>query len=183
MAVTLHLVRHGRSDWNDAGRLQGQTMHVELTELGREQARAAARTLGGLPVVALYSSDLVRAVQTATPIAAGLGVAVRLEPGLREQAYGELEGVSSAGALAATAGLDWADAELRIGGGESIRDVHTRLGVTLTKIITTHRGGQVVLVSHGDAIRVALAWLSGYGAHEVPWRDVPNGSISTVEVG
>jgi broad specificity phosphatase PhoE len=63
--LTLLLVRHGQSEWNAAGLMQGQTAHVPLTELGHAQAAAAAAELAALRPGALLSSDLLRAVQSA----------------------------------------------------------------------------------------------------------------------
>ncbi len=181
----LHLVRHGQSQWNADGLLQGQTMPVPLTERGQREAEAAAQELAGLPISAVYSSDLVRAVQTATPIARLHGIGIRLDPDLRERGYGELEGMPSSAAYAATAGLDWTDADLRVGGGESTRDVHRRVGAALARCVAEHAtpaGQQVVLVSHGDTIRVALGWCAGFGADKIPWREVPNGSITSIRM-
>ena len=89
--LTLLLVRHGQSEWNAAGRMQGQTAHVPLTALGHEQAAAAARELAALRPGALISSDLHRAVQTAEHCARATGLPVTTTPALREQGYGVLE--------------------------------------------------------------------------------------------
>jgi probable phosphoglycerate mutase len=181
--LTLHLVRHGQSEWNELGRLQGQVRHVGLTELGRWQARAAARALAGRRITRLVTSDLVRAVQTARPIAAELGFDAELEPGLREQSYGWVEGMRTTDAYAPDSGLDWADPTLRIGGGESVHDVYRRVGDTLARRISTvDDGGELVMVSHGDTISVAMAWLAGRAADDVVPLRVPNGSITSVHL-
>lgn len=182
MAVTtLHLVRHGQSEWNLAGRLQGQVSEVPLTRLGLEQAHAAARTLAGRTIAAVHSSDLLRARQTAEVVAAALGLPVLLDAELREQGYGALEGLPSADVLAA-APYDFADPDGRAPGGESIREVYDRVGRRLASYARRYEGCECVLVSHGDAIRVALAWADGRGPGDVPWRETPNGSVTTVRV-
>jgi broad specificity phosphatase PhoE len=92
MPSRLLLVRHGQSEWNAVGRWQGQA-DPPLTELGRAQARAAARAVGG--VDAVFSSDLQRAKQTADVIAESLGVGpVIADPGLRERDAGEWSGLT-----------------------------------------------------------------------------------------
>src|SRR4051794_23005095 len=96
-ALTLLLVRHGQSEWNAAGLMQGQTPHVPLTSLGHRQAAAAADALAALAGAgagpgALLSSDLLRAVQTAEHCAAATGLPVITTAALREQGYGVLEG-------------------------------------------------------------------------------------------
>ena len=182
MAVTtLHLVRHGQSEWNLTGRLQGQVASVPLTPLGREQAGTAARALTGRRIAAVHSSDLLRAEQTAGVIAAALGLPVQPDPELREQSYGSLEGLPSAEVLAA-APYDFTDPDARAPGGESLRQVHHRIGTALGAYAQRYRGRECVLVSHGDTIRVALAWLDGRGPGDVPWRETPNGSVTTVRV-
>ncbi len=95
--MTVHLVRHGQSTWNVEGRLQGQTVHPELTERGRREAAEAAALLrarcpGTGEDVGLICSDLVRAAQTAAVIGQVLGVSVEQDVALREQGLGVLEG-------------------------------------------------------------------------------------------
>ena len=91
--MTVHLVRHGQSTWNVEGRLQGQTVHPELTERGRREAAEAAALLrarcpGTGEDVGLICSDLVRAAQTAAVIGQVLGVSVEQDVALREQGLG-----------------------------------------------------------------------------------------------
>src|SRR4030088_1758914 len=100
VALTLLLVRHGQSEWNAAGLMQGQTAHVPLTERAPQQPARAAATLAALAddgagPGALLSSDLLRAVQTAEHCAAATGLPVRTTTALREQGYGVLEGRAS----------------------------------------------------------------------------------------
>lgn len=85
-------IRHGQSEWNLAGRWQGQA-DPPLTDLGRSQARAAARSLG--QVDAIWSSDLRRAVETAAIVATEIGVGpVVADAGLRERDVGEWQGLT-----------------------------------------------------------------------------------------
>src|ERR1700712_625491 len=104
MTLTIHLVRHGQSEWNVSGRLQGQTPHPRLSRLGDAQALAVARELAAHPIKAGFPSDLVRAVQTAAPIASAVGVPAVIEVRLREQGMGRLEGMTSVAAFDAVAG-------------------------------------------------------------------------------
>ena len=90
--LTLLLVRHGQSEWNAAGLMQGQTLDVPLTVLGHSQAASAAREHAALRPGALISSDLLRAVQTAEHCAQATGLAFTTSAALREQGYGVLEG-------------------------------------------------------------------------------------------
>jgi broad specificity phosphatase PhoE len=94
MPTRILLVRHGQSEWNAAGRWQGQA-DPPLTDLGREQAWAAARSLG--TVDAIFASDLQRASETALLISGSLGVGpVVLDADLRERDAGEWSGLTRA---------------------------------------------------------------------------------------
>src|SRR5262252_2076150 len=91
--TTLLLVRHGETDWNAEGRLQGHTDRP-LSDFGRRQARALADELAGDSIVAVYASDLSRARETAEIVAAQLGLEVALDPRLREKDWGTWEGLT-----------------------------------------------------------------------------------------
>ena len=177
MAV-VHLIRHGESTWNRERRVQGSTAHVELTDVGRAQAVEAAAALGRIDE--LWTSDLMRARQTAGVIA----VRHRLEPqiyrGLREQGLGVLEGLPFTEALTLAAGVDWTDPDARVTGGESLREVYLRL-VDVFAPLATRRSARVAVVSHGDTIRVAIAVLAGRPVEAVTPTGVPNGSITTID--
>ncbi|NHA67314.1 histidine phosphatase family protein [Phycicoccus flavus] len=184
----LHLVRHGESTWNVERRLQGATAHPPLTARGRQQAAAAADVLRHRVTgpVRVLSSDLVRARETADVVAAALGVPVVSEPGLREQALGDLEGRLTADLREQPVpdGLDVT--EVRWGGGESIADVHVRLRALLARLLGPDGADDVpdlVLVTHGDTLRVALAVLDGRDHRDVDWRVVGNGEVVTRDVG
>ena len=71
----------------------------------------------------------------------------------------------------------------RWGGGESLRDVYRRIGPFLDRLLADPPSPAVVLVSHGDTIRVAVAYLRGRGVDGVDWAAVPNGSVTTVHTG
>ncbi|MGI8661824.1 MAG: histidine phosphatase family protein [Acidimicrobiales bacterium] len=94
MATRVLLVRHGQSEWNAAGRWQGQA-DPPLSELGREQARLAAGRVGAID--AIFASDLQRATETALVISKLIGVGpVVVEPDLRERDAGEWSGLTRA---------------------------------------------------------------------------------------
>ncbi|NMI01793.1 histidine phosphatase family protein [Pseudonocardia acidicola] len=178
--VTVHLVRHGESTWNAAGRLQGRTPHVPLSERGHAQAAGAAAVLAGRPVGAVLSSDLLRARQSAAPIAAAHGLPVRGEPALREQGHGTWEGRPVAGYAPrlAAAAADWAPP-----GGESARALHARVAAFLAAVLSTRPAGELVLVTHGETIRAALAVLHGHPAERMPAALPGNGEVLTARRG
>jgi len=175
----LFLVRHGETTWNRQLRLQGQVMDVPLTERGVEQAAAAARLLAGCDVVRVISSDQLRAVQTAEVIARSCEVVVEFDQALREQHLGQLEGRFTDQLVAEPVPDGHHISEVRWGEGESIRDVHHRLSGFVAKLRAAEQAdpGGIVLVSHGDALRVLMAVLEGASHREVNWVPISTGEV------
>jgi 2,3-bisphosphoglycerate-dependent phosphoglycerate mutase len=180
-----YLVRHGQSEWNLLELTQGQTVSPPLTALGRAQARAAAASIRadlgpGGRVDVVRTSDLVRARETAEILVGSLGGELVPDVRLREQHLGQLEGRSYAETWAAAEAHDWSDPHLPVAGGESPHQLRTRIA----EVVDADDPGVVtVLVSHGDAIRAAVAHLAGLGPHETPWVEVPNGAVARVVAG
>ena len=87
-----YYLRHGETEANAAGTIAG-SLDVELTTLGRDQARLAARALESEPITAIYASPLRRARETAQPVAEALGLPVTLLEEIAERNWGELEGM------------------------------------------------------------------------------------------
>ena len=177
--LTLLLVRHGQSEWNAAGLMQGQTAHVPLTELGHQQAVAAATELAGLGAGALFSSDLLRAVQTAEHCARATGLTVRTAPALREQSYGVLEGRPSRELWDV---VDWTDPHWSAAGGESLAELHGRVEAFLKDLAAEPPADVIALVTHGDTIRAAQAVVAGLGPDAMPVVTPHNGTITRLEL-
>jgi alpha-ribazole phosphatase len=155
----LCLIRHGQTDWNLEGRYQGQS-DVPLNEKGFEQARSLVGQLDGRSFAAIFSSDLMRARQTAEHIAKDLGLTVQIEPRLREINQGEWEGVLVDDIKARYAEI-WSQrtmdpANVRPPGGETVREVAERVSAALDDISRLFPNGQVLIVSHGLSIATAI---------------------------
>lgn len=190
VSSALHLVRHGQSSWNVLQRVQGQNDEAELTESGREQAAAAAQTLAAFAAVRLLTSDLRRAAQTAEIIGGATGLTPIPTSLLREQGLGALEGMGSARAArewdlaAQRAFAEYGEplpaTAIRLPGGESMRDVRGRVGGILASPWVTDSSGDVIIVSHGDTIRIMLALLLGDDFDELEWRPVGNGEVHSI---
>ena len=164
--LTLLLVRHGQSEWNAAGLLQGQTPHVPLTRLGHAQAAAAAAELAGLEPGALLSSDLVRAVQTAEHCAAATGLSDHHRPrrcGSRATASSRDEPSRELWDV-----VDWTDAHWSAPGGESLAELHGRVEAFLKNLAAEPPADVIALVTHGDTIRAAQAVVAGLGPDAMP---------------
>src|SRR3954464_3407736 len=176
---TLLLVRHGQSEWNAEGRMQGQTAHVALTALGHEQAAAAAAQVAALARGALVSSDLRRAVQTAEHCARSTGLPLATTPALREQGYGVLEGRPSRELWDV---VDWTDPHWAADGGESLAELHGRVAAYLKNLCAEPPADVIALVTHGDTIRAAQAVAAGLGPNAMPAVTPPNGSVTRLEI-
>jgi broad specificity phosphatase PhoE len=177
--LTLLLVRHGQSEWNAAGLMQGQTAHVPLTGLGHEQAATAARELAALRPGAMLSSDLLRAVQTAEHCAAATGLPFTTTPALREQGYGVLEGRPSRELWDV---VDWTDPHWAAEGGESLAGLHARVAALLAGLREDPPADVVALVTHGDTLRAAQAVAAGLGPAELPAVTPHNGTVTRLEL-
>ncbi|MGY1806095.1 histidine phosphatase family protein [Blastococcus sp. SYSU D00669] len=178
-SLTLLLVRHGQSEWNAEGRMQGQTGHVPLTALGHQQAAAAARELAARRPGALVSSDLHRAVQTAEHCARATGLPVRTTPALREQGYGVLEGRPSRELWDL---VDWTDPHWSAEGGESLAQLHARVAAYLAELRADPPADVVALVTHGDTIRAAQAVAAGLGPEAMPAVTPHNGTVTELRL-
>jgi broad specificity phosphatase PhoE len=176
--LTLLFVRHGQSEWNAAGRMQGQTGHVPLTDLGHAQAAAAARELARHRPGALISSDLLRATQTTEHCARRTGLRFSTCTALREQGYGVLEGRASRELWDF---VDWTDPRWAAEGGESVAQLHERVASYLKQLCADPPADVVALVTHGDTIRAAQAVAAGRGPEALPAVTPPNGSVTRME--
>jgi probable phosphoglycerate mutase len=156
------LVRHGQSEWNASGRWQGQA-DPPLSELGAEQAIAAAKAVG--IVDAIYASDLVRAQHTAELVAAQLGADVAVEPRLRERNAGEWEGRTRAEIEESWPGF--LETGRRPAGYEPDDSVLGRVLGALDAIAAMH-DGDVLVVTHGGVVRVVERHLGGDAEGLIP---------------
>jgi probable phosphoglycerate mutase len=164
---TLVLLRHGRTAWNAEGRAQGHA-DVSLDALGRAQAEAAAPVLAELGPSLLWSSDLARARETAAFLEKETGLTAREDPRLREYDVGERTGLTVA-EFGRRIGRDlesgWWDthAHVHVPGAESTEQVSARMVPALREVLDALADGETaVVVTHGAALRVALAGILGW---------------------
>lgn len=152
-------VRHGETSWNRAKRYQGHS-DIPLNEKGLQQAKRVAERLGDETISAVYSSDLIRAVQTAEIIGKQHSLHAVALPELREVNFGLWEGLryeeimatwpEVLSAIYSKPGVD------RIPGGENFYEVKRRVTKGLSRCIADHNQETIVIVSHGGAIRILL---------------------------
>jgi probable phosphoglycerate mutase len=149
------LVRHGETEWNRLGRIQGH-LDSPLNRQGVAQAESVAARLAREPFDQLVCSDLGRAVSTALIIAKRTGHDVATDARLRERHYGIFQGKTRAEARAAHpdayAEYEAEDVDHAIPGGESTRQCFRRNLACLRELATRHAGGRLVVVAHGGVL-------------------------------
>ncbi len=163
---TLVVLRHGRTAWNDAGRAQGHA-DIDLDQVGRAQAEAAAVELARLSPVRIWCSDLLRARQTAAALAATTGLTPEVVPALREYDVGKRTGLTFDEFEAAFPDeyVAWlaGDESLTVPGAETTSDVRARIVPAMRACLDALGPTQTgVVVTHGAALRVGVAGLLGW---------------------
>ena len=161
----IYLIRHGEVEGAGTPRYNGQG-DVALHPRGREQYQAMAERLAGEKITVCYSSDLSRCAWGAGFIAPRFGIEPRLTPALRELNIGDWEGMTWQ-ELMTTYPVEWqarlADiVNYRVPNGENLLDVQARVMPMIDRIVTAHRGEEVLVVGHGGVNRVIL--LNAIGA-------------------
>ena len=166
MSLTTHVViiRHGQSQGNAEGRFGGHT-DTPLSPRGRKQAQATAKALASEKFSAIYSSDLPRAIETASPLAKLVGVPLETSDALRERSVGVMEGLTFEEAAEQHPeqyqALLRRDFEHVLAGGESYRQTLDRASRQLDEAIEQHKGGRIVLFAHTGTICILILHLMG----------------------
>lgn len=186
------LIRHGETAWNRELRFQGQ-LDVPLNDMGLAQAQRLKERMvnamaewqrqGRLPT-RLISSDLLRAQQTAQPVAEVLGHACVLNVGLREQGYGMFEGMRSPDIQAQypEAWQQWLafDADVAVQGAETTRAFHARVIHSLQELAQQYQGEHVVVVTHGGVLDMVWRHAQALSLSGPRVCDIPNAGLNRV---
>jgi len=184
MELRLLAIRHGATAYSQERRYAGST-DIPLSPEGRRQCSALAGALGSLHAAAVYASPLVRARESAAPIAAAHGIEVTLESDFREMSFGDWEGLT----------LDeverrfpedyklWHTAPERFArpGSEPLNAVAERVGRAVADLRATHIGETVILVSHGIVTRLIVLAALGLGPERLWSVAASPASISEIE--
>jgi broad specificity phosphatase PhoE len=150
--LKLILIRHGETYWNEERRIQGGDSDIELNDTGLSQAKKLAAFLKNEPITAILSSPLQRATTTAEAIASHHRLSVKVDQGLRELRVGELEGMSVSN-LSTTFSqflmqLWQGRGSTKLPNGESLAELQQRAWMAVESLLTQHKDGTVVVVSH-----------------------------------
>jgi probable phosphoglycerate mutase len=182
--MKLYFVRHGESEANILQEVSNREFKHPLTDKGREQASTLAQNLQamGIPVARLFTSPLMRAVQTAEILSAALGLPYEMADALREFDCGILEGLSDdeCWQMHYALRVAWFEAhrwEQRIEGGESFFDIRDRFVPFIDGVIRDYRDGQdnIMLVGHGGTYGCMLPLiLNNVGSNMLHERGFPN---------
>ena len=159
----LLLIRHGENEYTRSGKLAGWTPGVHLNDAGQKQAEALAKRLALAPIMAIYSSPLERARETAAPLAKAKGLKVEISTGLGEVRYGSWTG-KSLKRLARTklwAVVQHHPSAMEFPEGESLWNVQARVVEALEQIARAHPKELVAAFSHADIIKLAVAYYLG----------------------
>lgn len=188
----LLLIRHGETDWNKELRFQGQ-VDVPLNAVGLAQAqRLQARVHQSLAdwgrraqmPSRVISSDLLRARQTAEPVAQTLGCDFSLEEGLREQCFGSFEGlrVPEIKLQHPEAWQRWLDfdADYAVTGAESTQVFHDRVVSALTRLALQYPGEHLVVVTHGGVLDMVWRHAQSLSLHGPRVCEIPNAGWNQV---
>ena len=178
------IVRHGETEWNVMGRIQGHS-DVPLSKNGREQAGNVARRLAKAPLDVVYCSDLSRSRETARIIVGARDIPLHATPELRERYYGVFEGLTleerrdkypDMFAASLVKDLDFAPT-----GGESPRATSVRMTDFVAGLRARHPDETVLIVGHGGSLRAAIIALMEFPL-EANWRFVmSNCSLSVFD--
>ena len=180
------LIRHGENDFIKTGRLPGRLPNVHLNDNGRKQVQMVVKSLKDMPIKAVYSSPLERALETAEPIAGAFGLKVNTLEGLTETDCGEWSGqkISDLRRSKFWKVVKFSPSRLRFPGGESFLESQKRICWELEELVRKHEPrDMLVCVSHADPIRLAVAYFLGMPLDMFQRMYIAPASITTLDIG
>jgi len=181
-ATRIIAIRHGETAWNVDTRIQGQ-LDIPLNDTGRWQAQRLARALAARePIDVVYTSDLLRAWETARAVSESTGAPLVTDEGLRERGFGVFQGktFTEIEAILPEESLRWRkrDPFWAPEGGESLTVMRRRVVETLHTLASRHAGEQIVLVAHGGVLDLLYRAATGQDLQAPRTWQVGNASIN-----
>jgi alpha-ribazole phosphatase len=182
---TLHLVRHGETDWNARQLFQGQK-NISLNELGRAQAERIGNRLQNVPLAVIYTSGLKRAQETAQRITEYHELKVISDPRLNEISFGDWEGMDYQTIEDRFPDLldRWFQKPLNTSapGGESLLELSHRVRKSLQEIIPAPAEGDILLVAHGGPLQSLICTLLNFPLENYWQFHLDNASLTTLTI-
>ena len=181
----LLFIRHGENEYTTKHKLAGHLPGVHLNERGQQQAQALAEALKDVPIKAIYSSPLERAVETATPIATARGLEVQIEAGLIETNVGKWQGRTL---KALRLNKHWkviqhAPSRAQFPDGETFYESQARIVAAVDTICRRHKPRDILAcVFHADPIKLAVAHYIGLSLDHFQRLACDTGSVSVLYV-
>ena len=183
----LLLIRHGENDFVKTGKMAGRLPGVHLNDRGQKQAQALGEALKDVPIKAVYSSPLERAMETANPIADSHKLKIVQEPDLMDTDIGKWQGKSWK-VLSLT--KVWkivqnAPSRFRFPEGESFPETQLRIANVLERVIQIHKKPQdiVAVVFHADPIKLAVSHFMGLPLDNFQRLGCDTGSLTALHAG
>lgn len=180
--MKIYLIRHGQTDWNVAGKIQGKT-DIPLNETGRRQAACLAKGMEHRPVAQIFSSDLIRARETARAIGESQHVEVETLSGLEEIGFGKWEGMTleRIQVIFPTEYEKWCENPVTVAppGGESLSQIKERCRRVMEEILKRAKG-DFAIVSHGAMLAYVVEYLMRNDPNDQEII-VGNASITTIQ--
>jgi probable phosphoglycerate mutase len=182
--TTLILIRHGYTDWSDK-KLAGWLPDVHLNDRGKQQAEELPQRLAALDIAAIYSSPLERTIETAQPLAKARGLRIHRAVDLGEVKFGDWQGQTL---KVLSSKKEWrivqaAPSTFQFPNGESFRETQSRAVGVIEKINAGHAQDTIVAFSHGDVIKLIVAYYSGIALDNFQRIAISPASISVIELG
>ena len=179
----LTLVRHGETEWNAAGRIQGH-LDIPLNATGLAQAAAIGRRLGGEAFDAILSSDLERALQTARPIVRLPEQTILRDARLRERHLGVLQGLTAEEAAIrqphAWGAFKARSPKATLEGGETLVEFSQRVVGLIEDLLRVYAGSRLLLVTHGGVLDAAYRHVTGMPLSAVRNFPICNTSVNVL---
>jgi len=181
MTTRICFIRHGETDWNAEKRIQGQ-IDIPLNETGRAQALAMAFNAAHHNFDAIYSSDLMRARDTAGMLAARRGLDIKILPPLRERHFGIFQGLTAAeGKVSqpeAHARYRARDPDYDFDSGESMHNLARRVAAAVHEMTRHHAGQTLAAVTHGGVLDILYRKATGKPLHTPRDFNIPNCALN-----
>jgi probable phosphoglycerate mutase len=181
----LLLIRHGENDYSKTGKFAGRLPEIHLNERGQKQARELGASLAEVPLRAVFSSPLERAMETATPIAQARGLEVLQEPGLLESDVGKWQGhsVRRVALTKSWRAVQYAPSRAGHPGGETFQQIQTRIVTALDQICARFKPRDIIAcVFHADPIKLAVAHYIGLPLDHFQRLACDTGSVTLINV-
>ena len=181
--ATIYLLRHAESSANSAGILAGRLPSISLSKAGKVQSRAIVKALNNLEVTHIYSSPIQRCLETIEPFAKSSNRKVTSAPNFIEMDYGDWSGrkLSALRREKLWKSIQKRPSTVRFPNGESFQEMQARIKKGLNELAKKHKKGRILVVSHGDPIKVVIASALGMNLDDFQKLVVDPASLTIID--